>query len=163
MIGKGRPRLPREVRKRRGTYRASEDNLNTPQLIRKEFLDYPPLVEANVDARGQWDRMCKILGDMGVLTEAESPALELFCLAYSRFKECEKAIQKEGFCIEGRDGMRRNPTLITQRDSVLTMEKMLSHFGCTPATRSKVDAQEAEEEPDELEKLMMGRPSRHQS
>lgn len=59
--------------------------------------DHPTCPEHLDDvARDKWTELTTLLDEMGLLSSADSDALELYCAAYSRYRKAEEMVKKFG-------------------------------------------------------------------
>lgn len=127
-------------------------------------------------AKAAWPRAVKLLTDMGVLTVADGFALEMLCEAYADLLTARAAVQlpvlgvskqKDGeltsfvlaeggevtYVTYGKNGamIRNRPEYALIADAERRLKASLSDFGLTPAARSKIQANngDQEEEPEE--------------
>jgi P27 family predicted phage terminase small subunit len=78
---------------------------------------------------------------MGTLTQAEGEAIVIYAQAFARKRSAEKDIAVGGVTTTcGTGGLKPHPALGVIRDAEATMMRLLSEFGLTPASRSKVKA-----------------------
>lgn len=105
-----------------------------------------------------WGRLCVLLDRMGVLTEADSLALERLCDCYTEILECRALIERDGRTYssvttrttseEGEETtveevkslLKANPAVAMMADADRRFKSYLVEFGLTPAARSKVHA-----------------------
>ena len=105
-----------------------------------------------------WGRLCVLLDRMGVLTEADSLALERLCDCYTEILECRALIERDGRTYSSvttrttsEDGeettveevkslLKANPAVAMMADADRRFKSYLVEFGLTPAARSKVHA-----------------------
>uniref|UniRef100_C5CJP3 Phage terminase, small subunit, P27 family n=1 Tax=Variovorax paradoxus (strain S110) TaxID=543728 RepID=C5CJP3_VARPS len=99
-----------------------------------------------------WGRLGVLLDRMGVLTEADGPALERLCDCYSEILECRELIKEHGRTYSTIRGigderspveqvlMKANPAVAMLADADRRFKSYLVEFGLTPAARSKVNA-----------------------
>jgi len=93
----------------------------------------------NEVAKKEWRRMGKRLFDAGLMTELDETALASYCQAYSQWIEANQAIEDEGAVVTKANGdMARNPWVAIRGDAWKEMTRMLSEFGMTPSSRSRV-------------------------
>ena len=137
---KGRPRLPKEEKKRRGTLRPSRVNDDAPEVELVEWLDPPAIIRESKAgiAKEKWDELVFQLVEMKMLCKADATGLVILCINYERWQICEEKLIKEGLTTW--DG-KRNPLTTIQRECGTVVERLLQQFGLTPATRDKVKAQ----------------------
>ena len=99
-----------------------------------------------------WGRLGVLLDRMGVLTEADGPALERLCDCYAEILECRQLIKEQGRTYSSIRGigdenspieqvlMKANPAVAMLADADRRFKSYLVEFGLTPAARSKVHA-----------------------
>ena len=92
-----------------------------------------------------WGRLSVLLDRMGVLTEADSAALERLCDCYTDILECRELIKQDGrtyktLTAQGDTLIKGNPAVTQLRAADAQFKSYLIEFGLTPAARSKVHA-----------------------
>lgn len=91
-----------------------------------------------------WGRLCVLLDRMGVLTEADSFALERLADCYTDILECRILIARDGRTYStGVDDsllIKTNPAVGQLRAADSQFKSYLVEFGLTPAARTKVHA-----------------------
>ena len=103
-------------------------------------------------ARKVWEKLAPMLGNMGVLTEADEIALAVTCSLYARYKDLERIIDKKGYTGKSsKSGKRAMPELAMSRDCLRLLKSFLSEFGLTPSSRSRINLTPPEND-DPLEK-----------
>ena len=95
------------------------------------------------EAKVAWGRLCVLLDRMGVLTEADSLALERLCEAYSDILECRGLVVRDGrtyttTTMTGDTLIKANPAVAMLGDADRRFKSYLVEFGLTPAARTKV-------------------------
>lgn len=105
-----------------------------------------PSCPAHLDDSGKvaWGRLSVLLDRMGVLTEADSFALERLCDCYTDILECRQLIATDGrtYTVETQTGeilIKGNPAVAQLRAADAQFKSYLIEFGLTPAARSKVN------------------------
>lgn len=134
--------------------------LNTKEPAPKTGI---PRMPSHLTPTGKaaWKKLCKILGDMGVLTLADGLALERLCDVYAEILDLQKEIKKNGRTYEslrpmddiptpnhdeGTSGpvameqylIKPNPAVAMLADADRRFKAYLVEFGLTPAARSKI-------------------------
>lgn len=86
----------------------------------------------------EWNRLCKLLDDMGLLTVDTGDILRRYVEADYRFRKANEAIAKHGDYYHSETGLRRHPGFgtIAQCDSM--MVRCLCEMGLTPSARTGV-------------------------
>lgn len=106
-------------------------------------------------ALAEWGRMIPILDGMGLLSQAEGPALALYCQAFSRWSAAEASVKQFGLLVRsGDEGVKPNPAVAISRDASAAMARMLAEFGLTPSSRSRVKAVDSSASKDALEDFL---------
>jgi P27 family predicted phage terminase small subunit len=150
---RGRPRLPTAIKRQRGTLRKHRENPLEP-TPNVELLRPPDWLDAA--AKREWRRIVPGLVQAGVLTKNDRSALEIYCREYSRWRRCEKILASGDTFATPKGFIQKRPEVNISRESVKLMDKFLSHFGLTPATRSRVNREppKADAEVSELDAIL---------
>lgn len=102
-------------------------------------------------AQKAWKQMGALLDEMRVINLEDRIALELLCNTYSIWLRANKVINRRGvtggltYKAKTEHGERSlaRPEVAIEADSMRRIKAMLSEFGLTPATRSKVKSSPA--------------------
>lgn len=102
-------------------------------------------------AKVAWGKLCVLLDRMGVLTEADSLALERLCDCYADILECRELIGRDGrtYTTQDQNGntlIKNNPAVNQLRAADSQFKSYLVEFGLTPAARTKVKATSNDDE-----------------
>jgi P27 family predicted phage terminase small subunit len=91
-------------------------------------------------AREAWDRLIPQLDGLGLLTAVDAPALELYCAAYSRWRRALTEIEAFGVTSYTTEGasVKANPACNIAAQAERLMAALLTEFGLTPSSRSRV-------------------------
>jgi P27 family predicted phage terminase small subunit len=106
----------------------------------------PPHVKSDPVAAEEWKRLAALTGapSIGVLTVSDGPILEATVLAYSTFRLASAALEKSlTYTCPTKNGgtmVRSRPEVFIAADAWRRYVVGLTHFGLSPATRSKVSA-----------------------
>lgn len=97
-------------------------------------------------ASAAWDRLSKILDDMGVLTVADGIALERLCQCYAEVLACEAKIRVQGSTYEavsvtGERVIKANPAVAQLRAADAHLRQYLVEFGLTPSARARLSVE----------------------
>ena len=103
----------------------------------------------------------EILHQMQIYTVADNPNLQQLVETWAEWRELNELVKQNGFTITqitaaGEPMVRPNPEVAMRSDASKRLRNLLSDFGMTPASRSKVSAQE-EAKVDPLEQYMKRR------
>ena len=148
-----RPRKPTHLKIVAGTAQPCRTNSAEPKPARER-----PSPPAHLSDRAKvaWGAVSILLDRMGVLTEADTLALEGLCSAYADLVDARAALKLavpygEGelaaagsltYITEGKAGpmIRTRPEMAVIADADRRVAMWLSKFGLTPADRSRVSA-----------------------
>lgn len=91
-----------------------------------------------------------MLEEMGVLTTADPHALAMLCDAYAEYLECRQIVTNVGRTYttttqQGDTMIRPRPEVAMASDAWRRVQRMLTEFGMTPSSRSKVKGSPREE------------------
>jgi len=102
------------------------------------------------EARAEWDRITVHLEQLGLISQIDRAALAAYCQSWGRWVMVEKRIAGEnhvdkkhlaGLVGDTPSGYKQISVLLQiSNRCVEQMEKFLSHFGMSPAARSRVTA-----------------------
>lgn len=91
-------------------------------------------------ARAEWNRICKVLEQMGLLSTADRTALAAYCVCYSRWVEAERNVKKSGTIVKSPDKgfPMKSPFLSIAESAMQQMIRLSVEFGLTPSSRSRI-------------------------
>lgn len=97
------------------------------------------------EAKKCWHRLTKVLKDAGLIERADADALSMYCKSYDRWLEAEENIKKFGMVTESKNGFPIVSPFVSVADkSMATMIRLLTEFGMTPASRSRIPASDGD-------------------
>jgi len=150
MAKRGRRPKPTQLKILEGTHRGP---------VKREPsapVGVPPMPERlKVDqvALAKWQELSAILSGMGVLTTGDGEALATLCEVHSAEQSCLLALRAGGATIHtDLGGVKPNPAGSLYRSLVAMKASLLSEFGLTPSSRTKLAAQ-VEVKKDDLEEF----------
>ena len=103
----------------------------------------PEVPEALSDeASAQWELVAPQLHSMGVLTRIDSTALEMYCVAFGNWRDAQAKIQQFGPLIKSEKTgfFTQSPYMQIANKAFEQMRAMISEFGMTPSSRSRLIA-----------------------
>ncbi|HHQ6553280.1 TPA: phage terminase small subunit P27 family [Serratia fonticola] len=105
-----------------------------------------------------WGRMTVLLDGMGILTVADTFALERLCDLYAEILQLRQIVDTEGRTYIAKTKMgdfliKAHPAVAMLADADRRFKSYLVEFGLTPAARSKVKVNGGEKEEDPLSKF----------
>ena len=93
-------------------------------------------------AKETWHLLAPILDGMRIITQADRHGLELLCDSYAEYRKARETILKHGPTYESGTAngsiIRPRPEILIGSDAWKRVRMMLSEFGLTPASRSKI-------------------------
>ena len=117
----------------------------------------PPRMPQHLDdaARLEWRRLVRILTKMRVLTEADGIALSTLCQAYSTLGKAQAQLSNTGIIFKTPNGfLQQNPLLKVLNQQAEIIIRHVREFGLTPASRSRLTAEEPVPDDTELFRLL---------
>ena len=105
-----------------------------------------------------WNRLCPMLVKLGILAESDVFAFALLCDAHARYLEASKLVKENGVTYEttgtnGQHALKQNPATTIAAAERKALLSLLTEFGMTPASRSKVSIK-APRASDEMEEFL---------
>jgi P27 family predicted phage terminase small subunit len=153
----------RQGRKPRPTkLKVLEGNPGKRRLNDKES-DPPPAIPSCPEhlspaAKKEWERVTPLLEKLGLLSQIDGAALSLYCQAWGRWVEAEGALKTYGVMVKSPNGFpMQSPYLAVANRAMEQIRAMLTEFGISPSSRSRVSASPSEDDDDWLDKLLSGR------
>lgn len=136
----GRPPKPTALKLLQGTAQPCRTNKNEPQLEPKA-----PTCPRHIKGKKRWAyrRLIRVIDPMKVMTKADAIALELAAAAYAEMVLASEVVEEQGFTYESEkeDGgilIKTRPEVLIASDAWRRLEKMISHFGISPSSRTRV-------------------------
>jgi P27 family predicted phage terminase small subunit len=138
----GRKPKPNHLHLVQGTGRADRHSLENAPQPPCEILQ-PPLHLAP-GTRAVWERLAPVMARMGILTTADSMALERLCCCYADIRRLATILEMEGATYEtksvsGVPMTRPRPEASQMADADRRLKNYLVEFGLTPAARTRVN------------------------
>ncbi|MGI4822261.1 MAG: phage terminase small subunit P27 family [Janthinobacterium lividum] len=122
------------------------------------YLPTPPEWLSDL-AKKYWAEIGAVLLSMKLCTVADGPAMQLMTEALAEWAEARQAVYREGLVYEtttesGSLMRRANPEVAQAADAMRRAMRMLTEFGLTPASRSKVSALGGKDGGDPFDEIM---------
>lgn len=148
---KGRTPTPTVIKEMRGTNRADRGVKKEAAFETPGRMPSPPDVLTE-DGQHLWRTLGKTLLDAGLFTAGDTLALQMLCISYERFMMANRNIGTKLIrqSKNNPDYYEQNPLLPIANKAWDQMYRMLSHFGLTPAERTRVLAAIQDDEEDDL-------------
>lgn len=146
----GRKPKPSKLKERQGNPGKRALNKNEPNS--GDFSGVKCPTHLSETGKHAWKKLREILGDdMKVLQRADSFALEMLASAYDEWRTLTKMINKQGLTIKRKDThghlvSKANPLLKQRNETNNKIIRLLSEFGLTPSSRSRLVSNEKNED-----------------
>ena len=113
------------------------------------------------EAKAEWKRMARRLHSLGLLTELDGAALAIYCQAYGRWVAAEQKLTEFGPVIKSPGGMpMQSPFLAIANKAMEQVRSLMTEFGMTPSSRSRINVQLQDDEDDAFEEFLKGKTGR---
>jgi P27 family predicted phage terminase small subunit len=138
---KGRKKLPTNVKVLRGTFRPARSNALEPRPEIR-IPPCPEVIRRDKEARREWCRMSRELESLGLVTLLDRAALSAYCALWSTWVDAEAKVREKGAVVRRpSDGHPLlNPYLRVASKALEQMKSLLTEFGLTPSSRTRVAA-----------------------
>ena len=152
----GRPRKPTSQKALGGTLQPSRTNANEP--VPEVALPLPPDWLSD-NAREYWAQIGSLLLNMKLVTAGDGSALMLLCDVPAEWAEARQYVLEHGmsystFTESGSEIHRPYPQVAIASDAWKRAMRMLTEFGLTPASRSKVSVLGTDDGKDPFAEMM---------
>jgi P27 family predicted phage terminase small subunit len=106
-----------------------------------------PPIKLSEGAQVHWDNLALYLEASGMASRADSHALMLFCDAAERYEKATRDLNRSGLIIRTSksDYPMMNPLISIQRGAFDDMMRVLSEFGMTPSSRTRLVVDKVDE------------------
>ena len=144
--------VPTPIKHVRGTQRADRMNHHEPKVK----ASIPPCpAHLSGEAKKEWRRLGRQLASLGLLSSIDRGALALYCQAWGRWVEAEEALKRHGVMVKSPSGFpMQSPYLAVANKAMEQMRALLTEFGMSPSSRTRVHADPVLAEDDEMERLL---------
>ena len=151
MAKRGRRPLPTQLKIAKGTLRKDRQRPDEPQAPRG-IPQMPERLACDAVAVEKWQELSVVLDGIGVLTTSDGEALATLCELHSAEQACLRELREVGPTIHtDLGGVKPNPAGSLYRSIAALKTSMLSEFGLTPSSRTKVGSAKEKQPKDDLE------------
>ena len=89
------------------------------------------------EARKEWQRLAKELGELGLLTRLDRGLLAAYCQAHALWVEAVSSIERYGTMIKSPNGFpMQSPSVAVANKQVEIMVRIAAELGMTPSSRT---------------------------
>lgn len=161
MAVRGARPSPTKLKVLRNTLRNDRANAHEPVVDVK----IPPCPrELGGAARKEWKRIAPELARMGLLSLIDRAGLALYCDSYGRWLEAIASLKQYGVVIKSPTGYpMQSPFVAIANKAGEQVRMLLSEFGMSPSSRTRVHAKPPPREDSALEALRKRRREREQA
>ena len=96
--------------------------------------------------RKVWDEVAPDLERARVLTGWDAFSLRLMAEHYTIAIEAVTQLRTDGLTVEGRDGPKKNPAATVFKENAVAAVRVMTEFGMTPSSRSRLQIPEGAEQ-----------------
>ena len=83
--------------------------------------------------------MGRALAELGLISDLDRAALAAYCAAYGRWAEAEESLKTQGVIVLSPNGFPiQSPYLAVANRAMEQMRSLISEFGMSPASRTRV-------------------------
>lgn len=134
----GRKKSATNIKLIKGTYRKGRENPKEPKP-KSDAVRMPSGLSEG--AQKCWKQVAKHLKDAGILTNIDQHALIMYCEANAKWREAMANLDKTGPITKTPNGhIQPSPFISISNKYFEQCRAMLTEFGMTPSSRSKVNA-----------------------
>ena len=142
---KGRKPKPTKLKELAGNPGGRPLNSSEPRPPTPDRAPYAPRY-LNAEGKREWRRIVPLLMSLGLYTDLDYAALAMYCQAYGRWVQAERALAKQELILTGAEGgMYQNPMLHVANKAWDQMRKILAEFGLSPSSRSRLQLRAGDE------------------
>jgi len=135
----GGGRKPKPTAQKRAAGNPGKRKLNDAEPDYTALVIAPPPPEWMSDyAQAMWHKLAPELVESKVLTRTDLHVLEGFCSAYSRWREAEEDVTRNGITIKTPMGRSKNPACTVANEAMRQMTSYGSSLGLDPASRARL-------------------------
>lgn len=148
---RGPAKSPEAVKLLEGTYR--EDRHGGTLKLRPGIPKKPDWLD---QIAGQvWDETINELSEVpGLLSEADGPALAMYCDAWRKYWDANSEIESRGLVIETLTAVKSNPAVLIATRERDAIARFGARFGLTPSDRASFKPAGTTDTNDELGELI---------
>ena len=138
---RGRKPLPTSIKVINGSFSKNPKRRNKKEPVAPDGAPECPDYLSDL-AKIEWWYMCSILNEMGLASRAARAALEIYCQTIAEWRHACEMVARHGAVIQMKTKSggipKRNPFDLIRERTAQMCAKMLTEFGLTPSSRSRV-------------------------
>jgi P27 family predicted phage terminase small subunit len=134
----GRKNQPTALKLIKGNPSKAPLNVNEPQPEKITQIIAPDFLSK--EAKKEYVSVAKLLTPIGLMTSADTRALEVYSETYATWKEATMKVSASGMVVKSPNGYPiQNPYLSIANQAAKRMQSLLSEFGMTPSSRTRFE------------------------
>lgn len=150
--GGGRKQIPTALKQLHGN--PGRRPLNEDEPKPEPLLPKAP-AHLSDEALKEWHRAGAFLLNLGLISDLDLAAFAAYCTSYGRWVEAEQSLKDFGVMLKSPNGFPiQSPYLAVANRAMEQMRSLLSEFGMSPTSRTRVSAAPADPEDDEFERWL---------
>lgn len=140
-----KPRLPKEIKEKRGTLEKSRELANPMSPVKTKVGPITIPAYLNKYGKSFYKFYHKTLTDVGVLTVTDLEALGMMSSEYGRYIEAQYILKSEGMVTigtnkNGSEYSMVSPYISIANNAYKNFYNMMGRFGVSPADRQKISS-----------------------
>ena len=131
--------------------------LNAREAQPKIVIPDPPQMLDEL-ALVEWQRVTPLLAEVGLITRLDRAVVAGYCMAFSRWMECERMLKTTGLIVKSPNGYPMySPYLAASNKALDQVRQMSEQIGLSGSSRSRIKAGDAASDYDPAEDFLSGR------
>jgi P27 family predicted phage terminase small subunit len=135
---RGRPKVPTEVKKLKGTAQKCRILENEMQLTMSTEQPTTEIEFKSPIAKKVFDEMCMELKKINMLVGVDLGIIAMYSETMANYYEAVKVVEKQGMVIETDQGPKVNPWFTTKQNLVKQAMQLGQLIGVTPSARARI-------------------------
>jgi P27 family predicted phage terminase small subunit len=120
--------------------------------------DPPEMVTGDPEALAEWNRVTVLLEAVGLIVKLDRAIIAGYCMAWSRWIECEKMLKTTGLIVKAPNGYPMySPYLSASNKALDQVRQFTEQIGLSGSSRSRIKASEPDDDEDPAEAFLSGR------
>lgn len=149
----GRPRKPTAIKILEG----NPGKRPLPNEPRFRPMDFQPPSWLDSEGKKVWKFLAPELEKLNLLSQADYMAFVALCQTWAIWISCQRFLKKSGMTFSTPNGyVQQRPEVSISHKVLDQLKSLLTEFGLTPASRSRISLPPAEEGEDPMEALLSG-------
>ena len=131
--------------------------LNAREATPKVVIPDPPAMLDEL-ALAEWHRVTPLLAEVGLITRLDRAVVAGYCMAFSRWMECERMLKTTGLIVKSPNGYPMySPYLAASNKALDQVRQMSEQIGLSGSSRSRIKAGDTAGDYDPAEDFLSGR------